>query len=143
MINTVTRFLLFTCMAIALLGGCSVKLQIALFNNAGEPITVVQGNKVFVIDAGKSYQFDYPADAENWSVYLDTAQCRYVYEVPRTFDHIERSPPGEHTPLKVQLEKDFTIFLLPRSASAIGAVSSLGRIQVDGFPLHPASKKCR
>jgi len=123
------------------LAGCSLKLQVALFNDAGEAMTVKLEGKSVVIEPGRSGEFDYPGDRQNWTLHLSVAACDYTYQVPRTLDHYPSSP-GTNGPLKAQVERDFSIYLLPPSATTVASVAGLGSLQQDGFPLHPVSKNC-
>ncbi|HTQ13355.1 MAG TPA: hypothetical protein VMH86_05705 [Rhizomicrobium sp.] len=123
------------------LAGCSLKLQVALFNGAGEAVTVKMEGKNIAIEPGRSGEFDYPGDEQNWMLHLSTAACDYAYQVPRTLEHYPSSP-GSNGPLKAQVERDFSIYLLPPSATAVASVAGLGSPQQDGFPLHPVSKNC-
>ncbi|MBN9557193.1 MAG: hypothetical protein J0I26_06635 [Alphaproteobacteria bacterium] len=122
--------------------GCSLKLQVALFNDAGEAVTVKMEGKSVAIEPGQSGQFDYPGDEQNWMLRLSTATCDYVYQAPKTLEHYPL-PSGSDAPLKAQVEGDFSIYLLPPSATAVAAVAGVRSLQQDGFPLHPMSKSCR
>lgn len=124
----------------AALHGCSLKLQIALFNNVGELLTVRLNNKNMAVESGRFAQFDYPGDAQMWMIRLGVAKCEYVYQLPKTLDHYPRSSGSQG--LKAQIEKDFAIFLLPPQTTTVGSVANFGNLQQDGFPLHPVSKTC-
>ena len=121
--------------------GCSLKLQIALFNDAGEAVTAKMESTNIAIGSGRSGEFDYPGDEQNWMLHLSTVTCDYIYQVPRTLDHFPSSP-GSNGSLKAQVEKDFSIYLLPPSANTVASVAGLGSLQQNGFPLHPVSKSC-
>src|SRR6266481_8263095 len=83
------------------LAGCSLKLQVALFNDAGEAVTVKMEGANIAIESGWSGQFDYPGDGQNWMLHVSTATCDYAYQVPKTFEHYPSSP-GSNQPLKAQ-----------------------------------------
>ena len=134
------RFSVIVAMSVALVG-CSLKLQVNLFNNAGEAVTAKLEDSSLPIGPGGFVQFDYPGTAQNWILYLSTATCDYGYAVPRALEPYPRSQ-GSNGPLKVQVEKDFSIYLLPPTAETVTAVESLGPLQQDGFPLRPVSKSC-
>lgn len=135
------RISLMLLLASTALFGCSLKLQVALFNDAGEAVTVKIKGENIAIEPGRFGQFDYPGDEQNWMLHLSTATCDYAYLVPKALDHYPSSP-GSNGPLKGQVEKDFSIHLLPPSATAVTAVAGLGSLQQDGFPMHPVSKNC-
>lgn len=126
-------------LATLILAGCSYKLQLALFNNSGNVLAVRLGNKTLVVQAGGGIQFDYPEQAQAWMIRLSVESCVFIYEMPKT---LERYPWAQNNqgPLKVQLEKDMSIYLLPPTATGIQSNSDL--IQQDGFPLRPAARDC-
>jgi hypothetical protein len=123
------------------LNGCSLKLKIAIFNNVGELITVQFDGKDVPVEAGQSAQFDYPGDAQKWMFRLNVAKCAYGYLMPKTLEHYPWRSDSKGT-LKVQIESNLDIFLLPPKATEIGSISDFGNLQQDGFPLHPATKSC-
>jgi hypothetical protein len=131
----------FSIISTVALACCSLKLQLALFNDTGEIVTVKMEGKSIAIGPGRSGEFDYPGDEQNWTLRLSTAACDYAYQVPRTLEHYPSSL-GSDRPLKAEVERDFSIHLLPPSATAVGSVAELGSLQQDGFPLHPVSKSC-
>lgn len=135
------RLLILFLTSVALVG-CSLKLQVALFNNAGEAVTVKMGGTIITIEPDRYAQFDYPGEEQSWTLHLSTARCDYVYQVPRTLEHYP-STPGQNGPLKVQMDRDLNIYLLPPSATVVTSVAGVRSLQQDGFPLHPMSKNCR
>ena len=122
--------------------GCSLKLQVALFNNTGERVTVRTESKIIAIDAGQSAQFDYPGEEQNWTLQLSTAACDYAYHVPKTLDHYPR-PSVSNGLLKAQVEGNFGVYLLPPTATVPASIAGLESLQQDGFPLRPTSSNCR
>jgi hypothetical protein len=125
----------------AALAGCSLKLRVEVFNDTGEAVTVGLDRVRLSIAPGASARLDYPGAQQRWMLFLTTATCKYAYAVPRTLEHVERSARGD-APLEVQIEKDFSIHLLPRTARAIAPVEGFASLQQDGFPLRPASRSC-
>jgi len=123
-------------------GGCSERLQLLLFNNTTNEVTVQARGESAVIGLRRSAKFEYPQSGENWTLRLATADCDYEYQVPKTLEHYPWSP-GSNGPLKAQVEKEFDIYLLPPTATEVRSVSELGSLQQDGFPLHPIAKICR
>lgn len=123
------------------LSSCSTKLQIELFNNTGEIVTVSEDDKKLTVYPAQFREFGYPGNEQRWTLYISTTQCDYTYEVPRAFEHYPSTEVDE--PLKTQVNKDFSIYLLPALATVIADVKELGPVQQNGFPLHPVSKNCR
>lgn len=124
------------------LGGCSVKLRVDLFNNTGALVTLLTDDKNIVVGSGLFKEFNYPGEAQKWMLKLSTAGCEYTYQVPRALDHYPWTP-GSNGPLKAQVERDLSIYLLPPSATEAAPVAGFDSLQQDGFPLHPVSKSCR
>lgn len=129
---------LFACVALT---GCSLKLQIALFNDAGEPVMVRLGDKSLGIEPEHSRLFDYPGENEHWTLHLSAAGCDYTYSVPRTLEHYPMLSKSSN-PLKVQVENNLDIYLLPPSATTVAAAAGLAQYQQSDFPLRPQSKAC-
>lgn len=136
-------FIIAALSGLASLTACSLYLQIALFNNSGEAITVELWHENIAVRPAQFAQFKYPGQNENWQVHIATATCDYIYQVPQEgLDKIR--PEGHYSdPLPLQLEKDFDIYVLPPDAKSIVPVAALGAMQRAGFPLHPISKTCR
>jgi hypothetical protein len=124
------------------LTSCSLALQIALFNNSGEDVTIELWHENIALKPAQSAQFKYPGASESWQIHLSTTECRYEYAVPQGYlPHIRNA--DSYGPLKVELEKDFAIYVLPPGSKDIALISDLAALQQDGFPLHPISKACR
>lgn len=130
-------------LAVPILAGCSYRLQIALFNNTSEPISVQLESNRLVAESGQFVLFDYPGDTQAWAIRLSVADCVYTYQAPKSLEHYPWSRPNHEMPLKVQLDKDLGLYPLPPSAAGVQPISDLGALLQDGFSLHPISKSCR
>lgn len=128
--------------AALVLAGCSLKLEVALFNNSGKELVVHADKSEIPIGKGEFAKFYYPGEAQRWTFRLSTRQCEYVYEAPRSLEHYPW-PSGSREPLKAQVEPDFSIHLLPPEANSVNVVAEHAALQQDGFPLHPVSTSCR
>jgi hypothetical protein len=124
------------------LSACSKFLDVRLFNNTGEPMTLRSGSGSVAIDRQGSGQLRYPGPNEGWKAQVVTARCEYEYVVPQRFDHYPW-PWDSSKPLKVQVEKDFSIHLLSPDTESVVSVAGLSTFQQDGFPLKPSASKCR
>ena len=129
--------------------GCSVPLDMILFNGTSGPISVHLWKRTLVIEPEKSARFHYPqTDGRSnepwWPLRISAEGCEIVYEPPspRLIQHVPR-PPHPWSPMKAQIESDQTIYLLPWEAKNIADVASLRSIQMDGFPLRAKSRSCR
>ena len=122
--------------------GCTLRLQVALFNHSERPVAVDVGKDIFKLEVGQSATFSYPGRTEAWSLRLAAGNCDYIYQVPHSLDHYPWRV-GSQNQLKVQVEKDFAIYLLPDDATGVATEGGPAALQVDGFPLHPESSACR
>lgn len=141
--NEVFKFRLLSLLLLVLaLNGCSLKLQIALFNNTGESIAIQLGAQGVDVRQLGFVKFDYPGEAQSWVLHLSAGKCDYVYRVPSSLAHYPVASESTGV-VKVQLERNFGMFLLPPDASGVADVSNLNTLQKDGFPLQPIDKACR
>ena len=136
------RFLLPALICPLVLAACSLRLEISLFNDSGEAITIALWHKDLPIEPGQFGVFDYPGPNENGQVHISAGRCSYIYEVPQGgLPHLRNA--GNDGPLNLQVEKDFAIYVLPPDAGSVVSTAELSAFQKDGFPLHPTSKICR
>jgi hypothetical protein len=127
--------------ATLLLAGCSLRLKIALFNNSGRNLVLHAERVELPVASGAFAQFFYPGTEERWAFRLSTPECDYEYEVPRTLENF----PWQwdiHQPVKVQVEPDLSVHLLPPPTSGVEDVERYAAFQRDGFPLHPFASSC-
>lgn len=128
-------------MSAMLVVACSLKLQVALFNNAEEAMTIRTENGSVIVGPELSRQIDYPGESQGWGLRLSTARCDYVYFVPKTLEHYPWSGDSNNV-LKVQVERDMSLYLLPPSSKNIMPIDGLQALQQDGFPLRPVETEC-
>jgi hypothetical protein len=128
--------------AVLVLVGCSLKLEVALFNNSGKEMVAHADRSEIPLGKGVFVKFYYPGEAQQWTFRLSTRQCEYVYLAPKSLEHYPW-PSGSREPLKAQVEPDFSIHLLPPTANGVRVISEHAALQQDGFPLHPVSTSCR
>ena len=122
------------------LASCEHVLDMVLFNNAGEPITVNAGPGSFIAP-GQSTHFHYPRSETNWTLLISAGACDYLYQAPKSLEHYPW-PIDYKTDPTVQLERDFSIWAVPPDAAGTSDVSGLAPQQKDGFPLHPVARNC-
>lgn len=132
----------FAALAVVVLASCSSRLEIVLFNNAGETVTVHTPDTNLSISSGQSIRFDYPSENESWRIRLSVGECTYTYAAPRTLEHYPWAH-GSRNELRAQLEKDFSLILLPPGTTEVTPADKVASLQQDGFPLQPASQDCR
>jgi hypothetical protein len=130
-----------TLFAAITLAACSLKLQVALYNNTGETVKIRAMDESVSIETMQSRQVDYPGEKQGWTLQISTDHCDYTYAVPRTLEHYPW-PGDSKNIVKVQIERDLTLYLLPPSSTNPVPIVGLASLQQDGFPLQPASKSC-
>ena len=123
-----------------ILTGCPNNWDGALFNNAGEAVEV--------------FSFEHGTVAPNQfvrfkgldrGVRISSGTCDYRYEVPaelfsrRFYDFGRMTDRG----FQYQLERDFSINLLPPDYTGDAPAPSALFLKRDGFPMHPIERKCR
>lgn len=126
------------------LASCTIWLPVTLFNNTGEAMGVNTGGDVATVAPNGLFQFRYPSGNLNWVVRLTGSGCEYLYDIPdlpRKYDWpvilVSSDRKG-----KIQVEKDFSINLLPPSYVGDGPAPAVLFLMQEGFPLRPVSKKC-
>jgi len=127
------------------LAACTIWSPATLLNNTGEEIKMNMGGDITTMTPNQFIQFRYPRAPVNWVFRLTGGGCEYLYDVPvlpRKYDWpiLLLSSDRED---KIQVEKDFSLNLLPPSYAGDTPASSDMILQRDGFPLRPVSRKCR
>jgi hypothetical protein len=87
------RYCLLAVVISLMLVACSLKLEVALFNNSGETVAIRSGTENVVIGPMQSKQVGFPGEGQGWTLELQTSQCNYTYSVPRTLEHYQRGGP--------------------------------------------------
>ena len=124
-----------------LLVGCSIRLELVLFNNSSKVVVAHLERGSVTMATGAFGRFFYPGEIERWKLKLTTSNCDYTYDVPRSLEHYPW-PLRRGEDFKAQLEPDFSIYLLPPTATGTSVVADFPAWQQDGFPLHPVSSTC-
>lgn len=128
-----------------ILAGCSYLLSATLFNNTGKDIEVGwhadREREATIITAGRFFTFGYAAVTDNRKVRLSGGGCDYLYEVPPELDDY-RPDRKLGRGIQFQVQKDFSIELLPASYAGEGPAPDETVLKREGFPLRPVAKKC-
>ncbi|HVW75205.1 MAG TPA: hypothetical protein VHC39_16325 [Rhizomicrobium sp.] len=125
----------------AVLAACERILDIDLLNNTGDPIAVRAGGDSIPVAPGRSGEFHYPQSEANWTLLISAGACEYLYQLPRALKISPDLMDRGITP-RAQVERDFSIWLVPSNASGVADVSGPASQQDDGFPLRPVSRTC-
>lgn len=139
----ISRFCLALC-CIALLGGCTPKLAIDLFNDTGQSITVLENGRSIVIPAGEHKKISYfGSHREDSNLLGPTVQAgthHWFYPVSTT-QHGLLEPPsgywrnlGLGRGLYVALDEHGYFYLLSSTSQTL---ASARVSQPSGFPLKP------
>jgi hypothetical protein len=132
------------------LTACSVALRVTVFNNTGGAIDVYTAHGTGKIEADKYDDFRYPARESEAGKFellrIASGQCEYLYDLDGVHYPDEEWNRGVATAgrgIQVQVEKDFSIDLLPADYTGNGPAPSEIIPKREGFPLRPFTKKCR
>jgi hypothetical protein len=133
-------FLLF---ASVILVACSPVLHITLFNNTGAALELHAADENTVIAPNQFSEFRYPWDS-NRVFRLASGGCEYLYDVPLELPDYAAGPndPKFGRGVQAQVEKDFSINILPSFYAADAPASGETVLHRDGFPLRPVSRVC-
>lgn len=123
------------------LAGCIMLPRVTLFNNTGAPLVLYfakgeDGVRKVKLWPGQSRTFRYPEAG------ISDGACMYRYDYP---DWSYNSPDWDLRygyPIKVQVEPDFSLHILPGSARKVRSVEGLEIYHQLGFPLRPTKKTC-
>jgi hypothetical protein len=129
------------------LAACSKALQLRLFNNTKDPITIhlttLHGfrkeEKNIVIGSHLSAQFDY----QSGTLRVSAAGCEITYLLPQDLRGYPFPRASHNIPaVEAQLESDMAIYLVPPDTRTVSNVGLLASLQVQGFPMRPSSRSC-
>ena len=121
---------------------CSRLLQVTLFNNTGEEIGVRAELEKDTIAPNRFAHFKYPGKGANRVFRLSSKACEFLYEFPSEIPDYKIEMKFERG-IQVQVEKDFSINLLPADYAGDQPAPVTIFLQQEGFPLHPVSRRCR
>jgi hypothetical protein len=126
---------------LCLLTACSYAEDATLFNNtSGEVELELQGNKTVISTSGHAKLNLVVGYARTAHLFIGT--CEYVYDVPLVSSYYGLDRKLDRG-IQMQVEKDFSINLLPGNYAGDAPASRDAFIQREGFPLQPVSRKCR
>ena len=125
------------------LSACEVFLDATLFNNTGESVEI-RGGDITTIAPNRSAHLIYPNESDNRVFRLAIGGCVYLYDVPQTLDdyHLPDFKFRTGRGVQIQVEKDFSINLLPPDYAGDGPAPNEAVLKRQGFPLRPVAKKC-
>lgn len=135
-----------------ILTACSVALQVTVFNNTGGTIEVFAEHITGKIEPGKYDDFRYPFRKGEAGVFellrIVGEGCEYLYDLDRSYpaypdEEWNRGVVAAGRGIQVQVEKDFSIELLPADYTGNGPAPSETILKREGFPIRPFTKKCR
>lgn len=82
-----------------------------------------------------------------WGIDMSSERCTFQYTIPsiKTFKYFTENPSSVKTDtslIKVQIEPDYQIYLVPQIAEKVVNVEDYIDMQNGGFPLKPTQKIC-
>jgi hypothetical protein len=123
------------------LTACSYAEDATLFNNtSGEVRLELQGNKTVLSVSGHAKINLIVGYAR--TAHLFSGACEYVYDVPLVSNYYRLDRKLDRG-IQMQVEKDFSINLLPGNYASDTPSSAEMFLKREGFPLKPVSRKCQ
>ena len=142
------RLFLFLALALipVILTACSALLDVTVFNNTGDAIEVITDRSNGKIEPNQFDDFQFPSRGVFALLRVAGSGCEYLYDLQTArypAEEWNRGVVAAGRGIQVQVEKDFSIDLLP--ADYMGKDPAPGEIipKREGFPLRPFTKKCR
>lgn len=120
---------------------CSLKLQVAVFNNTGDELTVVIGRDSALVPLRASSRMSYPVNAQKRQMRLKLRGCWLTYALPEAAESYATQS-GFAGAVALQVEPDERIILLAPDASQVVDVGSNKQAQIATFPLSPLERTC-
>lgn len=139
------------------LGGCSFGVTPFLLNNTGSAIFVrdaenlTEGKlrKGFEITADEGRPIPLTDSGVGWGITLQVGRCLLIYRLPSSaavkaypWNNDPKIHPREAAYLKMQIEPDFTVYLVPGDTTTVTEVQQYLSLQKGGFPVTPVSSDC-
>jgi hypothetical protein len=140
---------------------CSRNEFLVLCNNSGSVVEIVSapdfGNPGGIPRGSRSWSFPWTwrflvqngeareiasYNGESWYVELKTQGCVLEYLVPllwQDFGPNERAFPPTESHVRVQLEQDLRLYLVPYNAPSVMRIEPLMKYQPTGFPASPVT----
>jgi len=142
------RVKLFLALAVApaVLVACSAPLDVTVFNNTGDAIEVITDRSNGKIEPDQFDNFQFPSHGVFPLLRITGSKCEYLYDLETArypAEEWNRGVVAAGRGIQVQVEKDFSIDLLPADYTGTGAAPSEIIPKREGFPLRPFTKKCR
>lgn len=120
-----------------------------VFNNTGGEIEILSvrsessrthiKNKIISSGSGFNTKFAIPKMGDSWIVRVTSKNCAFTYKVGLpTVGWVNDISPH----VKVQIEEDMTLYLIPENSKTPVDVSTYVDEQGDGFPLKPVETAC-
>jgi hypothetical protein len=141
--------------------GCARAITLYIFNNTDQPVVLAlvmsqpgieqprdrwsqRKDLVVEVGQGRDSEVTYTVGGPAWRVEAQAGHCRLVYDIPNG-NQIPSYPfePEHINPyVKVQIEPDFRVHLVPESTTAVVDVTQYSAMQTGGFPLSPVDRSC-
>ena len=124
----------------AMLTACSYALDTTLFNNSGSAILVNWASGNAIVAQSRSGRLSFANVPRG--VRISSGGCDYQYEVSPELDDYQADETLKRG-IQIQVEKDFSVDLLPGSYAGNDPAPDNVILNHAGFPLRPVTKKCQ
>lgn len=148
--------------ALASLSGCSRATTLFVFNNTDQPVELLLvtsqrdlehaprdrgiANRDITLEPhqGRDTGVTFSFDSRGWRVEARSGECRLIYSVPpgHMIPNYPWDPAHINPYVKIQIESDFSVHLVPESATSVVDVALYREQQTGGFPLRPVENSC-
>lgn len=142
-----------------LVASCSFTTTPFLFNNTGYDIILKEiynssdlnqkGNQGIVILNGEGRNLGSSENGGGWVAKFEISECFLQYSIPSPaafpdypWDETSDATARERSTLRLQMEPDFHVHLIPASMRSIVEVKDYASLQHTPFPLEPVANSC-
>jgi hypothetical protein len=140
------------CFSTFSLSACSRSFSLVIFNNTGLALEIIEAtnndnelkSKGFIINNGEGRNLKVADNGGDWRIIAMVGECRVVYKLP-SIVQLATYPweVGQISHyIKVQVEPDFGVHLIPETAKEIVDVRQFSERQEAGFPIYPDETNC-
>jgi len=149
------------CLTAFMVTACAYPMTLFLFNNTGHEFVIesistyhekerVEVNKLQKIPVNMGIEIRAPGDQrKGWTVSARSGECKLVYFIPSSvelnqnyWDPELRGSRKASAYIKIQIEPDFTIHLIPQKETSIVDVNNFKNLQEGVFPITFQEKTC-
>jgi len=139
--------------------GCSRANMLYIFNNTGKDFIIesissgktlkLQSALVIPVSSGLKIPATFD-QGQGWKVSARSGKCKLTYMIPTSLSfnikywdkNLQKLNPAQSSYIKLQIEKNYMIYLIPQIEVTIVDVNKVINIQEGEFPIQPTEKSC-